>query len=146
MVLNATDITILIPAEGGGYARIAHTTSAEVSLAGEERLTTNFDDQGWETSVITNRRWSMTGSSLMTFEAGYSFDHLFDLWQAGNNILVRWATQSEQGYYGYAKIIDLSAGGGTEQNVQVNFSFKGQGAFSRLSPTTTTLAGTIVKP
>ena len=141
-VLNATDITILLPGTiGKAWNRIAHTTSAEVELSGEEKLTTNFDTSGWDTSVITKRRWSMRGTALMVFES-YSFEHLFDLWIAGANLLVRWATESGQGYQGYAKITSLGGGGGTEQNVAISFSLSGQGAFGKISDAPTTTAAT----
>jgi TP901-1 family phage major tail protein len=124
-VINATDIGIYV-----GATKIANITSGSLSLThGTREITTN-DSAGWEGTAPGKRGWEISGDSLFTFDAAFTFDDLFAIFIARTLVTLKQSTENagDKKYTGTAYLTALSCTGSTEDNETYSYTFKGSGS------------------
>lgn len=127
-VFDASDIVLSVEVESE-LEPIAHITSATLSIdtSGERVVVPSAPLYG--TDVITDVRWRISGTSLVTYSPGHSFATMKGLQMARANVSVSMSLAGET-YTGDVKIRRLSAGGNTMQSATMNFTLDGQGELS----------------
>lgn len=123
-IKNGTAIGIYV-----GGTKIAHTTSASVSISHSPREATSKDSGGWSDVLEGLREWSMEGEAFFDLAAAYGYTDLEGVMSARTLVTVRWSseTSSEEYHEGQGYLTDLSADTGVEESATFSFSIQGTG-------------------
>ena len=130
-VVNSTLFALY--AGDGTYTKIAHSTDASISQAGEPRDITSKDSGGYRGLLEGLRSWSASGSFLLALDAGFGFEDLYTLWKDRTKLTVRFTTavDDDQYYQGFCYISSLEGSSpGAEDNATFSLSLEGTGVIT----------------
>lgn len=144
MISNATDVVIQVSTDTteGNLQTVAHCTSASLSLTRDLRDSTTKSSEAWSESLAGLKSWELSGDGFVELldtvndydpYAGSDQDlmgytKLYDLWQAGTNVYVKFGSSGAGNHYdGQGFISSLSAEGGVEENATFSITITGSG-------------------
>ena len=143
-ISNATDVVIQVSTDTteGNLQTVAHCTSASLSLTRDLRDSTTKSSEAWSESLAGLKSWELSGdgfvqlSDTVTDNDPYEgasgtlmgYTKLYDLWQAGTNVYVKFGSNGAGNHYeGQGFISSLSAEGGVEENATFSITITGSG-------------------
>lgn len=123
-IINGTDFGVYV-----GGTKVAHATSASVSWSMSVRDATSKDSAGWSESLEGMMEWSIEGEGLFALDASFGYVDLKALAVAREVLEIRFSSEASGDEYhtGSAFLVDLSADAGTEESMNMSFSFTGTG-------------------
>jgi predicted secreted protein len=123
-IMNGTNVGIYV-----GGSKVAHCTSASISISHSPREATSKDSGGWSDVLEGLREWSAEGEAFFDLAAAYGFTDLEGVMSARTQVTLRWSTETsgEEYFEGLGYLTDLSADSGVEESATFSFSFQGTG-------------------
>lgn len=127
-IINATDIAIYI-----STSKVAHTTSAELSVSADMIDITTKDSAGWGENMPGKKSWELSGEGKFSFDAGYSPEDLFTAMvnKTKLSVKLKTATSGNDEYAGDCYITSWSVSAGVEDAASFSFAFQGTGAITK---------------
>ena len=123
-IINGTDFGVYVAG-----TKVAHSTSASVSLSMSPRDATSKDSAGWSESLEGLMEWSVEGEGLFALDASYGYVDLKSVLTTRTAVTIRFSSEVTGNEYheGTALLVDLSADAATEESMTFSFSFTGTG-------------------
>jgi len=133
-ILNTRYFKIQSAAFAGTPAAITCQTNADVSVTNDTRDATCKDSGQWKEMEYAQTGWSMSGDALASEDGSNSYGALATLALAQTKVAVVIGTgvSGDIKLSGTALITEWSvSSSGTNENVQVKYSFQGTGALTK---------------
>jgi len=129
-IINATIVAIRI-----GGTKITNQLSAELNITMEPRESLNKDSNGWRARFSGAKSWEMSGEAEFAPDAAEGFEELFDAFLDGTEVTLLFTTSvsGDKQFGGAAVITNLTQSAGVEENVNMSYSFAGNGAIAKTS-------------
>ncbi len=127
-IINATIVAIKV-----GATKINNALSAELNITMEPRESLNKDSGGWRARFSGAKSWEMSGEAEFAPDATYGLEELFDALLAGTSLTMLFTTDvtGDTQFGGSAVITNLTKSAGVEENVQISYTFAGNGAIAK---------------
>jgi predicted secreted protein len=106
---------------------LAASTSIEMNFDVEISDVTNFESNGWANVKPGRLRFNVSGDNFFSFDAGYGFRQLFDLWINNTPVDFELITDSEDdmGFSGKLNITNLNIIANKDDSLRFSFSAVG---------------------
>jgi len=127
-IINATIVHITV-----GRVKINHQLSAELNITMEPRETLNKDSNSWRGRARGAMSFELSGEAEMAPDAALGFEQLFNAFAANQSVNIAFTTAvtGDKEYKGTAVITNLTQSAGVEENVNISYSFAGNGAIAK---------------
>ena len=131
---SGTDARLYIDVSGTD-TKIADATECTISFSAEEKVTVTKDSGGggWQSFDIGTKSMSISGSAVYEFNsaAGVDMMEIYDYWEAGNDVTIRFYSGSAAGtqiYSASCKFTSVEITAQAEENVTFSFTANSNGA------------------
>ena len=128
--INGTDLTIEIGTYLSGVA-ISLNTSVSLSVNASEVECTNKDSGGWKEILVGTKDWSMSGSSMVDYDATNGLKEARAAWLAGTSVVANFTkavtAAGDETLYGDAYFTNIEETGEIDGVVEWTFTLSGTG-------------------